>query len=155
MTRMCSSIVVLVLCVACSGDDDAMSPDAMSPDGSSSGQDAAPQDAAISDPDAAVTGTLAEEYPGDLGMENDPAVVWFEDFEQGSLAAIAARYDQVRDNGGWELTSDTPNGNGSGLALPRVIIAILETYQQADGTIQVPEVLLPYMGGLKVLGTPA
>jgi seryl-tRNA synthetase len=38
--------------------------------------------------------------------------------------------------------------NGSGLALPRVLIAVLETYQQADGSITVPEVLRPYMGGL-------
>ena len=36
--------------------------------------------------------------------------------------------------------------NGSGLALPRVVIAVLENYQQADGTIIVPEVLQPYMG---------
>ncbi len=36
--------------------------------------------------------------------------------------------------------------NGSGLALPRVLIAVLENYQQADGTVLVPEVLQPYMG---------
>ncbi len=36
--------------------------------------------------------------------------------------------------------------NGSGLALPRVVIAILENYQQADGTILVPDVLQPYVG---------
>ena len=36
--------------------------------------------------------------------------------------------------------------NGSGLALPRVIIAILENYQQADGSVAVPEVLRPYTG---------
>ena len=36
--------------------------------------------------------------------------------------------------------------NGSGLALPRVVIAILENYQQADGSVVVPEVLRPYMG---------
>jgi seryl-tRNA synthetase len=41
--------------------------------------------------------------------------------------------------------------NGSGLALPRVMIAVLETYQNASGTVTVPEVLLPYMGGIKVL----
>ncbi|CAN5506006.1 serine--tRNA ligase [soil metagenome] len=41
--------------------------------------------------------------------------------------------------------------NGSGLALPRVIIAILENYQQADGSVIVPEVLRPYMGGLEVI----
>ena len=37
--------------------------------------------------------------------------------------------------------------NGSGLALPRVMIAVLETYQQADGSVLVPSVLQPYMGG--------
>ncbi|HYF64317.1 MAG TPA: serine--tRNA ligase [Herpetosiphonaceae bacterium] len=39
--------------------------------------------------------------------------------------------------------------NGSGLALPRVMIAIMENYQNADGSITVPEVLRPYMGGLE------
>ncbi len=41
--------------------------------------------------------------------------------------------------------------NGSGLALPRVMIAILETYQQRDGSVVVPEVLRPYMGGVEVI----
>jgi seryl-tRNA synthetase len=41
--------------------------------------------------------------------------------------------------------------NGSGLALPRVLIAIMETYQQADGSIVVPQVLRSYMG-LEVIG---
>ena len=40
--------------------------------------------------------------------------------------------------------------NGSGLALPRVIIAILENYQQADGSVVVPEVLRPYTGFDKI-----
>ncbi|MCK5434382.1 MAG: serine--tRNA ligase, partial [Dehalococcoidales bacterium] len=35
--------------------------------------------------------------------------------------------------------------NGSGLALPRVLIAIMENYQQADGSIKVPEVLQDYV----------
>ncbi len=42
--------------------------------------------------------------------------------------------------------------NGSGLALPRTIIAILENFQQADGTVTVPEVLRPYLGGQAVIG---
>lgn len=42
--------------------------------------------------------------------------------------------------------------NASGLALPRVIVAILETYQRADGKVDVPEALLPYMAGIEVLG---
>ncbi|MBI3099839.1 MAG: serine--tRNA ligase [Planctomycetes bacterium] len=37
--------------------------------------------------------------------------------------------------------------NGSGLALPRVIVALLETYQNADGSVTLPEVLRPYLGG--------
>lgn len=41
--------------------------------------------------------------------------------------------------------------NGSGLAVGRTMIAVMENYQQADGTIQVPEVLRPYMGGLDVI----
>ena len=41
--------------------------------------------------------------------------------------------------------------NGSGLALPRVIIAILENYQQADGSVVIPEVLRPYMGNLRAI----
>jgi seryl-tRNA synthetase len=36
--------------------------------------------------------------------------------------------------------------------LPRVMIAIMENYQQADGTIVVPEVLRPWMGGLEAIG---
>ncbi|MGD2177883.1 MAG: serine--tRNA ligase [Anaerolineae bacterium] len=41
--------------------------------------------------------------------------------------------------------------NGSGLALPRVMIATMENYQQADGSIVVPEVLQPWMGGIEVI----
>jgi seryl-tRNA synthetase len=39
--------------------------------------------------------------------------------------------------------------NGSGLALPRTVIAILENYQNEDGSVTIPEVLRPYMGGLE------
>jgi seryl-tRNA synthetase len=38
--------------------------------------------------------------------------------------------------------------NGSGLAVGRTLIAILENYQQEDGSIQIPKVLVPYMGGI-------
>ncbi len=41
--------------------------------------------------------------------------------------------------------------NGSGLGLPRTLIAVLENYQQADGSIVIPEVLRPYMGGIEVI----
>ncbi|OSO71182.1 serine--tRNA ligase, partial [Stutzerimonas stutzeri] len=42
--------------------------------------------------------------------------------------------------------------NGSGLAVGRTLVAVLENYQQADGRILVPEVLKPYMGGIEVIG---
>ncbi|WP_086348376.1 serine--tRNA ligase [Candidatus Enterococcus clewellii] len=41
--------------------------------------------------------------------------------------------------------------NGSGLAVGRTVAAILENYQNEDGTVTIPEVLIPYMGGLKVI----
>jgi seryl-tRNA synthetase len=42
--------------------------------------------------------------------------------------------------------------NGSGLAVGRTLVAVLENYQNEDGSISVPEALLPYMGGLSVIG---
>jgi seryl-tRNA synthetase len=39
--------------------------------------------------------------------------------------------------------------NGSGLAIGRTLVAILEQYQQADGSVTVPEALVPYMGGVE------
>lgn len=41
--------------------------------------------------------------------------------------------------------------NGSGLAVGRTLVAILENYQNADGSVTLPEVLRPYMGGMTVL----
>lgn len=41
--------------------------------------------------------------------------------------------------------------NGSGLAVGRTLVAVLENYQQSDGSIRIPEVLRPYMGGLERL----
>ena len=41
--------------------------------------------------------------------------------------------------------------NGSGVAVGRCLIAVMENYQTADGSIVVPDVLRPYMGGLEVI----
>jgi len=41
--------------------------------------------------------------------------------------------------------------NGSGLGMPRTLIAVIENYQQADGSLVVPEVLRPWMGGIEVI----
>jgi len=42
--------------------------------------------------------------------------------------------------------------NGSGLAVGRTLVAVLENYQQEDGSVVIPEVLRPYMGGLQKIG---
>ena len=41
--------------------------------------------------------------------------------------------------------------NGSGLAVGRTLVAVLENYQQDDGSVRVPKALQPYMGGLEVI----
>ncbi len=41
--------------------------------------------------------------------------------------------------------------NGSGLGMPRTLIAVLENYQEADGSIKVPDALLPWMGGVEII----
>lgn len=45
--------------------------------------------------------------------------------------------------------------NGSGLAVGRTYLAILESYQQSDGSVRVPDALVPYMGGQQVIGAQA
>jgi seryl-tRNA synthetase len=42
--------------------------------------------------------------------------------------------------------------NGSGLAVGRTLVAVMENYQRADGRIDVPKALAPYMGGVEVIG---
>ena len=44
-----------------------------------------------------------------------------------------------------------PEFNGSGLAVGSTLVAVLESYQQADGSVTIPEALRPYMGGVAVL----
>ena len=45
--------------------------------------------------------------------------------------------------------------NGSGLAVGRALVAVMENYQQQDGSIRVPDVLKPYMGGLERIARDA
>lgn len=72
----------------------------------------------------------------------------FEDF-QARRANI--RY---RPSGGKAKPQFLHTLNGSGLAVGRTLIAIFENYQQEDGTVRVPSVLKPYMGGVSVIGKP-
>jgi seryl-tRNA synthetase len=53
--------------------------------------------------------------------------------------------------GGEKGTAFVHTLNGSGLAVGRTLVAVLENYQQADGSVTIPEVLQPYMGGLEAL----
>ena len=41
--------------------------------------------------------------------------------------------------------------NGSGVAVGRALVAVLENYQEADGSIRVPDALRPYMGGMELI----
>ena len=59
---------------------------------------------------------------------------------------LQARYKNAQGRNEWVHTL-----NGSGLAVGRTLVAVLENYQQADGSVVVPEVLRPYMGGMMVL----
>jgi seryl-tRNA synthetase len=59
-----------------------------------------------------------------------------------------ARYRPANETGGAKGTEFVHTLNGSGLAVGRTLVAVLENYQQEDGSVDVPEALLPYMGGL-------
>ncbi len=77
---------------------------------------------------------------------------WLEVSSCSNCADFQARRANIRlrqDRGG--RTEFVHTLNGSGLALPRVIIALLETYQQPDGSVELPEPLAPYMGGQRRL----
>ena len=75
------------------------------------------------------------------------SVSWFRDF-QARRARIRYRPDAD------SRPRFVHTLNGSGLALPRIIIGILENFQREDGSVQLPEVIRPYMGGLSEI-TPA
>ncbi|NGP77163.1 serine--tRNA ligase [Balneolaceae bacterium YR4-1] len=71
---------------------------------------------------------------------------WLEVSSCSNFAGYQARRMQLRYRNDQGNTETLHTLNGSGLALPRVVAAILETYQQEDGRIKVPDVLQPYTG---------
>ena len=77
---------------------------------------------------------------------------WLEVSSISNIGSFQARRAGIRyrpvDEKGTEFVHTL---NGSGLGMPRTLIAVLENYQQADGSVAVPEVLRPLMGGLKVI----
>lgn len=77
---------------------------------------------------------------------------WLEVSSCSSAADYQARRANLRYRPSAGARPEFPHTlNGSGLALPRVMIALLETYQQADGGIRIPDALRPYMGGDEVI----
>ncbi|MBR7782609.1 serine--tRNA ligase [Undibacterium luofuense] len=71
-----------------------------------------------------------------------------------NMEAFQARRMQARYRNAAGKPEAVHTLNGSGLAVGRTLVAVLENYQQADGSVIIPEVLRPYMGGLEKL-TPA
>lgn len=67
------------------------------------------------------------------------------------FAAFQARRMQARFKNAQGKNETLATLNGSGLAVGRTLVAVLENYQQADGSVRVPAVLVPYMGGITEL----
>ena len=76
---------------------------------------------------------------------------WLEVSSCSNFTDFQARRLNTRFRGEDKKVRHVHTLNGSGLALPRTVIAILENYQQADGSVVIPEEIRPYMGGLEVL----
>jgi len=93
---------------------------------------------------AAKTYDLEVWLPGQQAFREISSCSCFGDFQ---ARRMQARWRNP-ETGKPELLSTV---NGSGLAVGRTLVAVLENYQQADGSILVPEVLKPYMGGLEKL----
>jgi len=88
----------------------------------------------------------------DIEMWSPGCAEWLEVSSCSNTEAFQARRAMIR----YRRESDNKTQfvhtlNGSGLALPRVMIAIMENYQQADGSVVIPEVLRPYLGGAEVI----
>lgn len=74
---------------------------------------------------------------------------WLEVSSCSNFRDFQARRANIRFREGKEKPQLVHTLNGSGLALPRVLIAVMETYQRADGSIEIPDALQSYMGGQK------
>lgn len=90
----------------------------------------------------------------DLEVWSPGVEEWLEVSSCSNFLEFQARRANIKfrpDGGG--KTQFVHTLNGSGLALPRIMIAIMENYQLADGTFEVPKVIQPYMGGQTVIAT--
>ena len=76
---------------------------------------------------------------------------WLEVSSCSNFEDFQARRAQIRHRNKDGKTALVHTLNGSGVALARLVVAILENYQQADGSVLIPEALQPYLGGIKRL----
>ncbi len=104
-----------------------------------------------------------ERCVGDLGFKGrrgydvevwSPGVrEWLEVCSTTNVGDFQARRAGIRfKRGAGARTEYVHTLNGTGLGLPRTMIAVMENYQQPDGTIVVPDVLRPYLGGRELIG---
>ena len=89
----------------------------------------------------------------DLELHAPSKDAWLEASSCSNFTDFQARRTKIKYRPEPHLKSEFIHTlNGSGLALPRTMVAILENYQNKDGTVTIPEVLRPYMGGQKIIG---
>ena len=79
---------------------------------------------------------------------------WLEVSSYSNFEDFQARRAKIRYRGPDGKPAFVHTLNGSGVALPRLIVALLECGQQADGSVLVPEALWPYMNGVQRLVRP-
>ncbi len=82
--------------------------------------------------------------PGQGAYREISSISWCGDFQ-------ARRMDARYRPEGEKKTAFVHTLNGSGLAVGRTLVAVLENYQQADGSVTIPQILRPYMGGMETL----
>jgi seryl-tRNA synthetase len=86
--------------------------------------------------------------PGQGAYREISSISWCGDYQ---ARRMNARYRPAKDSGGQKSTAFVHTLNGSGLAVGRTLVAVLENGQQADGSVAVPAALLHYMGGIDTL----
>src|SRR3989442_5409608 len=66
---------------------------------------------------ATVTDGIAARFPGDVGIETDPEVFFVERFDEGTIASLAARYEDVLNQGDLSFVADIPSGSAASNSL--------------------------------------
>ena len=102
-------------------------------------------------PDFEIVGFGCSEAQVSGAQRHDPVVQVqpFENLLGVSRQAFQARRAGIRYKKADGKSEFVHTLNGSGLAVGRTVVAILENYQQKDGSVVIPEALRPYMGGLE------